>query len=96
MAPTELEMILHGHPAVAECLVFGRPEPKVQELITAIVMLIPGMSATEEELLVFVNGKVTDYKHIRGGIIFRDKIPRNSVGKLLRRNMREWAKNQRK
>ena len=32
-----------------------------------------------------------DYKKIRGGIIFRDAIPRNNVGKLVRRKMREWA-----
>ena len=32
-----------------------------------------------------------DYKKIRDGIIFRDTIPRNNVGKLVRRKMREWA-----
>ena len=32
-----------------------------------------------------------DYKKIRGDIIIRDEIPRNSVGKLLRREMRKWA-----
>ena len=32
-----------------------------------------------------------DYKKIRGEILLRDEIPRNSVGKLLRRDMRKWA-----
>ena len=32
-----------------------------------------------------------DYKKIRGGVIFTDEIPRNNVGKLMRRRMREWA-----
>ena len=95
MAPTELEEILQKHPAVYECLVFGRPEPSVQELICAVVSLKQGMEASEEELTEFVNSKVTDYKHIRGGMIFREKLPRNSVGKLLRRELRAWAREQR-
>ena len=38
-----------------------------------------------------MNEKVIDFKKIRGGIFFRDKIPRNNVGKLVRREMRDWA-----
>ena len=49
---------------------------------------------TENELIEFVNSKVIDYKKIRGGILFRDEIPRNNVGKLVRRKMREWAEQQ--
>ena len=43
-----------------------------------------------------MNKQVTDYKRIRGGIIFRKEIPRNSVGKLVRKEMREWARKQKK
>ena len=46
---------------------------------------------SESELIEFVNSQVIEYKKIRGGIIFRNEIPRNNVGKLLRRKMREWA-----
>ena len=46
---------------------------------------------SEEELIEFVNSKVNDFKKIRGGIIFRDAIPRNTVGKLMRKKMRDWA-----
>ncbi len=117
MAPTELEAILQKHPAVKESLVFGQPDPKVQEIVTAVVVRNPGIEVvplfsgpsslllgrdafpspfqvTEAELCDFVNNQVTDFKRIRGGIIFRKEIPRNSVGKLVRRQMREWAKSQ--
>jgi acyl-coenzyme A synthetase/AMP-(fatty) acid ligase len=47
-----------------------------------------------DELREFVNGQVIDYKKIRGDIFFRDEIPHNSVGKLLRRQMRIWAESQ--
>lgn len=49
---------------------------------------------TEDDLLAFVNEQVTDYKRIRGGIIFSRSIPRNSVGKLVRKEMRKWAANE--
>ena len=49
------------------------------------------IQVTETELIKFVNSQVIEYKKIRGGIIFRDTIPRNNVGKLVRRKMREWA-----
>ena len=43
---------------------------------------------TEEHLLEFFNQQVADFKKLRGGIIFREKIPRNIIGKLLRREMK--------
>ena len=46
---------------------------------------------SENDLKDFVNSKVIDYKKIRGEVIFRNEIPHNSVGKLLRREMRLWA-----
>ena len=49
---------------------------------------------SEEDLLKYFNRRVANYKQIRGGIIFRDSIPRNATGKLLRRHMRAWAERQ--
>ena len=47
---------------------------------------------TEEEIISFVNARVNaDFKKIRGKVLFRSDLPRNTVGKLLRRDMREWA-----
>ena len=46
----------------------------------------------KEDIRNFVNERTkVDYKKIRGDIIIRDKIPRNSNGKMLRREMRKWA-----
>ena len=49
---------------------------------------------TPEEIRNYVNGQVIDYKQIRGDILFKTEIPHNSVGKLLRREMRSWAETQ--
>ena len=45
-----------------------------------------------DDIKNYVNDRIKiDYKKIRGDIIIRDEIPRNSNGKLLRREMRKWA-----
>lgn len=94
VAPTEIEEILQTHPAVKEALVFGVEDHEVQELISAVISLNPGAKVTAEEIRDHVNNQVIDFKKIRGPVIFRDVIPRNSVGKLVRREMRNWAQNE--
>ena len=39
MSPSEIESVLQEHPAVKESLVFGKKDPKVQELISAVIVL---------------------------------------------------------
>ena len=65
----------------------------MQELISAVVVLNEGYEGTtKEDIIQFVNKQVdADYKKIRGKVIFRNSVPRNSMGKLLRREMRKWA-----
>ncbi|KAJ4177674.1 hypothetical protein NW767_015054 [Fusarium falciforme] len=93
IAPAELEDILHGHPAVADCAVVGVPEGQVgSELPRAFVK--PADSVQEgpklaEELQAHVNGKVAHYKRLRGGVIFLETIPRNPSGKILRRELKK-------
>ena len=96
MAPTELESILQTHPLVRESLVFGIKDPSVQELISAVVVLnSSNADISEQDLKSFVDARVNaDFKRLRGRVIFRDSLPRNTVGKLLRRDMRAWAERQ--
>ena len=53
VSPTELESVLQKHEAVQECLVFGRKEPRVQELITAVVVKKPNFEVCFEFRLPF-------------------------------------------
>ena len=39
VSPSEIESVLQKHPDVMECLVFGKKDPKVQELISAVIVL---------------------------------------------------------
>ena len=44
--------------------------------------------------LSFMHRVNVDFKKIRGRVLFRDSVPRNTMGKLLRREMRKWAEQQ--
>lgn len=86
--PRELEELLFTHSAVANAAIIGKPDPEAGEIPKAYVTLKEDASATEEELLNFVNNKVTPYKKIRE-LEFIDEIPVSAAGKVLKRVLRD-------
>ena len=94
VAPAELEDILGKHPAVAEAAVIGIPDQYAGELPRAYVVKKPGMdSVSDAEIQAYVDAQVSSHKQIKGGIEFRSSIPKNNMGKILRRELRaEYAK----
>lgn len=92
--PNEIENIINAHPDVVDVAVFGRPEPSVQELVTAIVVKKPNSNVTEQEIIDLVTESVTeDAKKLRGGVVFANHLPKNPQGKLLRRKLMETYEN---
>lgn len=89
--PNELEEMLLCHEDVEDAAVFGRPEPAVQELVTALVVRREGATVTAEELRMMVDARVDDHKKLRGGLKFVEKIPRNLQGKIVRRGLADIA-----
>ncbi len=89
--PREIEDVLYEHPSVKLCAVVGKPDRMAGEIPKAFVVLKDGASATEVELMAFVNGKVAPYKAIRE-IQFRKELPLSSAGKVLRRVLQEEEK----
>ena len=85
--PNELEELILTHGGVADAAVFGKPEPAVQELVTALVVKKEGVEVTEEEVRKLVDDKVDDHKKLRGGVHFVDRIPRNPQGKIMRKGL---------
>lgn len=92
VAPAELEALLLEHPAVQDVAVIGMPTEDGDEAPKAFVMKQPGAKVTEEELKKFVEGKVTRYKRLAGGVQWVDEIPKNPSGKILRRQLRDKYK----
>ena len=91
VAPAEIEAVLHGHPGVLDCAVFGIPDEQKGEVPVAAVQLDPAQSVSTEELQQAVADALATYKQLRHVIVV-DVIPRLPSGKVLRRTLRdEWA-----
>ncbi|HEX9057965.1 MAG TPA: AMP-binding protein [Ktedonobacterales bacterium] len=87
VAPAELESVLLEHPAVREAAVIGVPDAQTGEAPRAFVALRPGETATAEQIIEFVGGKVAKYKAIRD-VVFVDTVPKTASGKILRRELK--------
>jgi 4-coumarate--CoA ligase len=87
--PLEIENVITTHPDIIEAAVFGKPDPTVQELVTAAVVKIPGSKVTEQDIIDIVAKNVDDAKQLRGGVIFVEQLPKNPQGKIQRRKLIE-------
>jgi len=86
--PREVEEVLSQHKAIAEACVFGVPDPKWGEAVTAAVTLRSGTDASEQELIEFCKSKVASYKTPKKVHIL-DSLPKNAYGKILQRELKK-------
>jgi long-chain acyl-CoA synthetase len=84
----EVEAALYRHPAVAEACVFAVPDERLGEDVAAVVVLVPGHSATEDELRRTVAALIARHKVPRCIWIRNDPLPRSATGKFIRRELR--------
>ena len=91
VAPAEVEAVLHGHPGVLDCAVFGIPDERAGEVPVAAVQLDATRPVSARELRLLVADTLATYKHLRHVVVV-DAIPRLPSGKVLRRTLRdEWG-----
>ncbi len=90
VAPAEIETVLHGHPAVKDCAVFGIPDGLNGEAVVAAVAAAEPIDteAVATELTARVDEKLASYKHL-SRVVFVPDIPRLPSGKVLRRVLKE-------
>ncbi|GBE67967.1 acyl-CoA synthetase [Mycobacterium sp. MFM001] len=86
VAPAEIEAVLHGHPAVKDCAVFGVPDGLNGEAIVAAVSTVAEVDAAE--LTSRVEEQLASYKRL-SRVVFVSDIPRLPSGKVLRRVLKE-------
>jgi fatty-acyl-CoA synthase len=84
--PKEVEDVLAGHPAVAEAAAVGVEDEKFGQRLRAFVVLRSGQEASERDLLDHVKANLARYKAPRD-VVFIDELPRNSTGKVLKRDL---------
>jgi fatty-acyl-CoA synthase len=78
--PAEIEEALLAHPAVTDAVVFGMPDPRWGEAVTALVAA-PSQTVTEQELVAHVGGLLARYKKPKR-VLVRDAIERSPSGKV--------------
>jgi 2-aminobenzoate-CoA ligase len=91
IAGPEVENVLLEHPAVQECGVVGLPDEERGHVVTAFVVLRPGVdasAATAKALQDHVKQAIAPYKYPRR-VEFVEKLPRTQTGKLQRFRLRE-------
>lgn len=86
VAPAEIETVLHGHPAVKDCAVFGVPDGLNGEAVVAAVATRAPVDAAE--ISARVDERLASYKHL-SRVVFVPDIPRLPSGKVLRRVLKE-------
>ncbi|MEV6227911.1 long-chain fatty acid--CoA ligase [Saccharopolyspora shandongensis] len=85
--PREIEEVLLAHPAVSMAAVVGIPHHRHGEEIKAYVVPTPGADITEEALTDWARSTMASYKYPRI-VEFRDALPTNATGKILKRELR--------
>jgi fatty-acyl-CoA synthase len=87
VASREVEDALFTHPAVSEVAVIALPDPKWIEAVTAVVVLRPGQHVDEAALIAHARETLAPFK-VPKKVIFADSLPKNTAGKLLKRELR--------
>ncbi|OIJ65117.1 long-chain-fatty-acid--CoA ligase [Streptomyces mangrovisoli] len=84
--PREIEEVLYGHPAIAECAVVGVAHPSHGEEVAAAVVLRPGERATADEIRAYAKEQVAAYKYPRVVTVVA-ALPKGPTGKILKREL---------
>ena len=85
--PAEIERVIAGHPSVAMVAVGSVPDETLGELARAYVVLRPGATATQEEIIEYCRPHLAAYKRPRS-VRFVPDLPKTSTGKVMRRQLK--------
>ena len=88
ISPLEVDEVLMDHPAVAQCVAFALPHPKLGEEVAAAVVLRAGEAADERAIREFAVSRMADFKVPRRVLIL-EEIPKGATGKMQRIGMAE-------
>jgi acyl-CoA synthetase (AMP-forming)/AMP-acid ligase II len=84
---TQVEAAIHQHPGVLESAVFGIPDDQWGEAVKAVVVMKPGQSATETEIIDVAANHLASYQKPKS-VDFVESLPKAPTGKILKRELR--------
>jgi fatty-acyl-CoA synthase len=85
--PGQVEEVLMGHPDVSDAVVVGVEDERFGQRLVAFVVPRPGAELTQEDVLSFSHEHLARFK-IPREVHIREDLPRNALGKVLRRELR--------
>jgi long-chain acyl-CoA synthetase len=83
----QVEEAIARHPGVLECAVIGIPDDEWGESVKAFVVLKPGVTATETEIIDVAKQNLASYQKPKS-VEFLDALPKAPTGKILKRELR--------
>ncbi len=86
--PQEVDEILFSHPKILEACCIGVPDEYRGETVKAYVVVQPGETLTEQDVISYCKGKMTGYK-VPTQVAFVDQLPKSTIGKIMRREVRD-------
>ena len=86
--PNEIEAVATSCPGVAECACVGVSDEKTGEAVKLFVVKLPSATLNEADVIVHCRRELTGYK-IPRHVVFVDSLPKSTVGKILRRELRD-------
>lgn len=89
--PREVEEVLAQHPEVFEVCVVGEPDPQWGESVVAFVVTRSGRPLDEGELSAWFMARMASFKKPKK-YVWRSELPKNSYGKILKTDLRQWLK----
>jgi fatty-acyl-CoA synthase len=88
VASREVEEAIYAHESVQEVAIFGIPDPKWIEAVTAAVVPRAGVELAPEEVIAFCRGRLAAFKAPKHVVIVPE-LPKNASGKILKRDLRD-------
>jgi long-chain acyl-CoA synthetase len=85
--PRDIDEVLYEHPKIADAVTIGVPDEYRGENVKIFVVVKPGETLTEEEVINHCKEKLAAYKVPRL-VEFREELPKTMVGKVLRKELR--------
>ncbi len=88
ISPEEVEQVLHSHDAIEEAAIIGVPDIDWGERVRAVVVLKDGQNAEDGEIIEYCRQRLASFKKPES-VVFVSELPRNPMGKVLKRLLRE-------
>ena len=88
ISPEEVEQTLHSHPDIDEAAIIGVPDDDWGERVRALVVAKPGHDVDEADVIEFCRQRLASYKKPES-VVALPELPRNPLGKVLKRVLRE-------